>query len=68
VTDKAVCDELEVVGRERTRDQECAALTRELAQVTKERDFLRDAAASFAKRSKCGAPVSIAAAVAMRCA
>jgi transposase len=51
-------DELEVLGKEafpgkgRIRDQELAGLKRELAQVTKERDFLRDAAAYFAKRSK----------------
>ena len=50
-------DELELLGKEafpgkgRTRDQELAALKRELAQVTKERDFLREAAAYFAKRS-----------------
>jgi transposase len=39
-------------GKGRTRDQELAGLKRELAQVTKERDFLREAAAYFAKRSK----------------
>ena len=33
------------------RDQELAALKRELARVKKERDFLRDAAAFFAKES-----------------
>jgi transposase len=33
------------------RDQEMAALKRELARVKKERDFLRDAAAFFAKES-----------------
>lgn len=33
------------------RDQEVLALTRELARVKKERDFLRDAAAFFAKES-----------------
>lgn len=36
------------------RDQEVARLKRELARVTKERDFLRDAAAYFAKRSPNG--------------
>jgi len=36
------------------RDQELARLKRELARVTKERDFLRDAAAYFAKRSPSG--------------
>ena len=51
-------DELELLGKEAfpgkgsTRDQELAALKRELAQVRKERDFLREAAAYFAKRSK----------------
>lgn len=33
------------------RDEELARLKRELARVTKERDFLRDAAAYFAKES-----------------
>lgn len=33
------------------RDQELARVKRELAQVKKERDFLRDAAAYFAKES-----------------
>jgi transposase len=33
------------------RDQEVAALKRELAKVKKERDFLRDAAAFFARES-----------------
>lgn len=33
------------------RDQELLALKRELAKVKKERDFLRDAAAFFAKES-----------------
>ena len=51
-------DELGLLGKEafpgkgRTRDQELASLKRELAQATKERDFLREAAAYFAKRSK----------------
>ncbi len=51
-------DELEVLGKEafpgtgRTRDQELADLKRELAQVKKERDFLREAAAYFARQSK----------------
>ena len=50
--------ELEFLGEEafpgkgRTRDQEVAALKRELAQVGKERDFLKEAAAYFAKESK----------------
>ncbi len=39
-------------GSGRPRDQEVAALKRELAQVKKERDFLKEAAAYFAKLSK----------------
>ena len=51
-------DELALLGDEafpgkgRTRDQELSGLKRELAEVKKERDFLREAAAYFAKRSK----------------
>ena len=36
------------------RDEELARLKRELGRVTKERDFLRDAAAYFAKQSPNG--------------
>lgn len=36
------------------RDEELAHLRRELSRVTKERDFLRDAAAYFAKQSPNG--------------
>ena len=36
------------------RDEELVRLKRELARVTKERDFLRDAAAYFAKESSSG--------------
>ena len=39
-------------GHGNARDEEIARLKRELARVTKERDFLRDAAAFFAKESK----------------
>ncbi|WP_235996549.1 hypothetical protein [Pseudoxanthomonas beigongshangi] len=39
------------VGAGVARDQEILALKRQLARVTKERDFLRDAAAFFAKES-----------------
>jgi len=39
-------------GNGQPRDQEVAALKRELAQVRKERDFLKEAAAYFAKLSK----------------
>ncbi len=51
-------DELQVLGAEafpgqgRTRDEEIAVLKRELAQVKKERDFLKEAAAYFARGSK----------------
>ena len=51
-------DELEVLGGDafpgtgRSRDEELTALKRELAQVKKERDFLKEAAAYFAKESK----------------
>lgn len=38
-------------GTGTARDQEVAALKRELAKVKKERDFLRDAAAFFARES-----------------
>ncbi len=50
-------DELQLLGNEafpgqgRTRDEEMAGLKRELAQVKKERDFLKEAAAYFAKES-----------------
>ena len=50
--------ELELLGSEafpgqgRTRNQELADLKRELAQVKKERDFLKEAATFFAKNSK----------------
>jgi transposase len=36
------------------RDQELVKLKRELARVTRERDFLKDAAAYFAKESSPG--------------
>ncbi len=39
-------------GQGRTRDEEMASLKRELAQVKKERDFLKQAAAYFARGSK----------------
>jgi transposase len=40
------------VGNGRPRDEELVLLRRELARVTKERDFLREAAACFAKASR----------------
>ena len=51
-------DELQLLGTDafpgqgRTRDEELARLKRELAQVKKERDFSKEAAAYFAKESK----------------
>ena len=50
--------EMELLGKEafpgngRSRDQELADLKRELAQVKKERDFLKEAAAYFARQSR----------------
>ncbi len=41
-------------GTGNTRDEEIARLKRELARVSRERDFLRDAAAFFAKESSKG--------------
>jgi transposase len=52
------CRELEADGAKafggqgNARDEELARLRRELAQVKQERDFLKDAAAYFAKESK----------------
>ena len=39
------------VGNGRARDEEMSQLRRELARITKERDFLREAAAFFARAS-----------------
>ena len=39
-------------GQGNPRDEEMVALKRELARVKKERDFLKEAAAFFAKESK----------------
>jgi transposase len=39
-------------GQGKPRDEEVAALRRELLQVKKERDFLKEAAAFFAKESR----------------
>jgi len=39
-------------GKGKPRDEEMAALKRELSRVTKERDFLKEAAAFFAKAQK----------------
>jgi transposase len=39
------------VGNGKSRDEELSQLRRELARVTKERDFLREAAAFFARAS-----------------
>lgn len=40
------------VGQGRPRDENLALLRRELSRVTKERDFLREAAAFFARASR----------------
>jgi transposase len=51
-------DELQLLGNDafpgqgRTRDEELTTLKRELAEVKKERDFLKEAAAYFARESK----------------
>ena len=51
-------DELQLLGNDafpgqgRSRDEELVSLKRELAQVKKERDFLKEAAAYFARESK----------------
>ena len=51
-------DELQLLGGDafpgqgRTRDEELTDLKRELAKVKKERDFLKEAAAYFARGSK----------------
>lgn len=51
-------DEVEVLGKDafpgkgQTRNDEITTLKRELASVKKERDFLKEAAAYFAKESK----------------
>ena len=39
-------------GKGHARDEEMAALKRELSRVKKERDFLKEAAAFFARESK----------------
>lgn len=39
-------------GNGHSRDEELSPLRRELARVTKEREFLREAAAFFARASK----------------
>jgi transposase len=41
-------------GQGKPRDEELASLKRELTRVKRERDFLREAAAFFAKESKRG--------------
>jgi transposase len=52
------CREMEVDGgtafrgQGKPRDEELASLKRELVQVRKERDFLKEAAAFFARESK----------------
>lgn len=48
----AACPQKAFPGQGKNRDEELAALKRELAQVKKERDFLKEAAVFFAKDSK----------------
>ena len=45
-------DKVSFPGQGSARDQEIARLNRELQQVKKERDFLKEAAAYFAKDSR----------------
>jgi transposase len=45
-------DEAAFPGHGKSRDEELTRLKRELAKVTEERDFLREAARYFAKESK----------------
>ena len=65
-------DELQLLGDDafpgqgRTRDEELAGLKRELAQVKKERDFLKEAAAYFARQSTLGTRALIAAEIVIR--
>ena len=51
---RELCQETERAfpGQGRPRDEEVVHLKRELARVTKERDFLREAAAFFARASR----------------
>lgn len=51
---REAADEQAFAGTGTPRDQEVARLKRELAQVKKERDFLKDAAVYFAKGSSKG--------------
>ncbi len=48
----AASGQVQTIEQGRTRDEEMAGLKRELAQVKKERDFLKEAAAYFARGSK----------------
>ena len=50
--EQAVAGEKAFQGHGKARDDEMARLKRELARVKKERDFLKEAAAFFAKASK----------------
>ena len=43
-------------GKVAPRDAELVQVKRELARVTRERDFLKNAAAYFAKESRCSTP------------
>ena len=50
--EQAAAGEKAFQGHWKARDEEMAKLKRELARVKKERDFLQEAAAFFAKASK----------------
>lgn len=52
---REICQEADRAfrGNGRARDEEVAQLRRELGRVTKERDFLREAATFFARGSRC---------------
>jgi transposase len=50
--EQAATGEKAFQGHGKARDEEMARLRRELARVKKERDFLKEAAAFFAKASK----------------
>ena len=50
--EQAAAGENAFQGHGKARDEEMARLKRELARVKKERDFLKEAAAFFAKASK----------------
>ena len=52
ISEAKATDKSAFTGQGNPRDEELAKLKRELADVKKERDFLREAAAYFAKQPK----------------